>query len=123
MARSVVALLESDGLKVAPVHSVQEIPGVLAAEPTSHPVIVSASNGYSCESARRWHDGELGEGDLVVVGTRDPLLQSRGRLYVIALPLKPNQLIELVRKLLHSSRSILHENEPSRHENAESRPS
>jgi hypothetical protein len=122
LARSVVTLLESDGLQVAPVHSVREVPGLLAADPSDCPVLVSASNGHYCESARRWVDGELGEGHLVVVGTRDPLLQSKGRLHVIALPLQPAQLIELIRKLLLVPRFVLEERMPTRCENGNGRP-
>jgi DNA-binding NtrC family response regulator len=104
LARSLITFLESEGLNVASANSTREVPGLLAAVTSDAPVLVSASNGRYCESARRWLEGELGDGDLVVVGTRDPHLQSKGRLHVVALPLKPDQLVELIRKLQHASR-------------------
>jgi hypothetical protein len=106
LARAVISLLESDGLQVAAVRSVQEVGGLFGPRSSEHPVLLTASNGHYCESARWWIDGELGNRDLIVVGTRDPLLHSQGRLYVITLPLKPAQLIELVRRLIRATHSV-----------------
>lgn len=123
LARSLVTLLESDGLEVTPAHLLREIPGLLGVEGADPPVLVIASNSHYCESARRWAEGGLGDGELVVVGTRDPLLHSRGRLHVVSLPLDPVQLIALIRSLLRSSRSPMLEVRARRLENPDPRPS
>jgi len=100
LGSSVVALLEADGLEV------RRFPDLATAErfhersSASHPLVVVASNAHSCPTAGRWGLGPLRGAALVVVGTRDPALRSAGRLFVVRLPLVPQQLLELVRGLL-----------------------
>jgi hypothetical protein len=101
LARSISDLLESDGEHVRTVVD----PG---RELTRHlkdldrPVrlVISASNGFYCETARRWMRGEIGGVDLVVVGSRDPNLRSGLGVHVVPLPLAPDAFLAQVRGLL-----------------------
>ncbi len=101
LARSIGDLLETEGMDVITVRdSGRELVGQL--EPDEAPVslVISASNGFYCETARRWMRGEISGVDLVVVGSRDPDLRSGPRVHVVGLPLVPGAFLRLVRHLL-----------------------
>jgi len=103
LASALVELLEADGLPVVAVHDLGVVGEMRSVESKQQPpVLICASNGFHCESARRWRDGELNDSDLVVVGTRDPELRSHGHLHVVPLPLHPHELLDLVHSLLHN---------------------
>jgi hypothetical protein len=100
LAASLVELLEADGVSVVSVRELREAEALVRSgslEP--RPLVISASNRHYCLTARRWRMGSLKESELVVVGTRDPLLRSSGRLHVVPLPLIPEEFLGLVRNL------------------------
>jgi len=100
LAASLVELLETDGVRVVSVHELREAEALVregSLDP--RPLVISASNRHYCPTARRWRMGSLRDSELVVVGTRDPLLRSSGRLHVVALPLIPEEFLGLVREL------------------------
>jgi hypothetical protein len=105
---SVVALLDAEGLAVRRFADLHGAESYHAASAITHPVVVVASNAHYCPSASHWALGALRDADLVVVGTRDPALRSAGRLHVVHLPLDPQGLIELVRRLLSPPTSVYH---------------
>jgi len=102
LASALVGLLEADGLPVIEVHDIEVAEEIETAHGCreGHPVLICASNGFHCESAQRWKKSSLKDSDLVVVGTRDPLLRSTGHLHVVPLPMRPGELLELVHRLL-----------------------
>jgi hypothetical protein len=102
LGRSIVDLFDSAGIANEFVHD-------LAAETTSldlgrqHPVVVVASNGPFCASARGWGRGAFPDVAMVVVGSRDPLLRDLPKIQVIPLPFLPGRLLAVVQRLLPSS--------------------
>lgn len=62
-------------------------------------LLICASNAHRCETVRRWFSGEVGAMELVVVGSRDPGLRSRGNLHLVSLPLSPVKFLEMVHAL------------------------
>ncbi len=101
LARSITDLLESDGHRVAtPVDPGREFLRRLKDREEPVRLVISASNGFYCETARRWMRGEVQGVDLIVVGSRDPGLRSGPHLHVIGLPLAPDAFLTLVRSLL-----------------------
>ncbi len=101
LAHCIADLLESDGHRVTTVATPGR-PLTQRLRRTDAParLVVSASNGFHCETAHRWMRGE-GEGlDLLVVGSRDPTLRSGPRVHVVRLPLVPDRFLELVRSSL-----------------------
>lgn len=71
------------------------------------PVVVAASNGPFCATARRWAKGEFPNVSLVVVGSRDPVLaQGLKKVYLVSLPLLPARFLELIRELLASAPTV-----------------
>jgi hypothetical protein len=103
LGSSVVALLESDGVRVRRFPDLAGAEGYHARAGAPHPVVVVASNAHYSPSAGRWALGGLRDSHLVVVGTRDPALRSAGRLHVVRLPLEPEGLLGLLRSLLPSN--------------------
>ena len=68
------------------------------AGPVRPTLLLVASNRRRCETARRWLRGEFPGADLIVVGSRDPTIADVARVRQIALPLRPNELVELVQR-------------------------
>lgn len=66
------------------------------AGPVRPPLLLVASNRLRCETARRWLHGEFPGADLIVVGSRNPRLTDASLVRQIALPLRPNELVQLV---------------------------
>lgn len=100
LASALVELLETEGVGVIAVRDLREAEAMARKGPLPpRPLLISASNRHSCPTARRWRMGSLHESDLVVVGTRDPMLRSSGRLHVVPLPLVPEEFLTLVRDL------------------------
>ena len=105
LAAALVELLETEGVGVVAVRDLQEAETLAGKGPVPpRPLLISASNGHYCPTARRWPEGSLRDSELVVVGTRDPGLRSSGRLHVVPLPLVPADFLNLVRELRPPSR-------------------
>ncbi len=101
LAGSLTDLLESDGFAVTTVHDpIRELTHSLRDPAAKVGLVVSASNCYRCETARRWMRGEVAGVDLIVVGCRDPELRPGPRVHVVGLPLAPEEFLLLVRRLL-----------------------
>lgn len=101
LARAITDLLESDGERV--VTTVDAGRGLVRLlKDADRPVrlVISASNGFSCVTARRWEREEIGGVPLVVVGSRDPDLRSGRRVHIVPLPLAPDGFLGLVRGLV-----------------------
>lgn len=100
LGEAILELLRSDGFEV---ESVQDSNGSLGSwtRKAGHPpkVLICASNSHRCETARRWFRGDIQANDLVIVGSRDPGLQSAGHLHVVGLPLTPTRFLELIHRL------------------------
>ena len=100
LASALVELLETEGVGVVSVGDLREVEALAGKGPlAAHPLLISASNGHYCPTARRWREGCLRDSDLIVVGTRDPGLRSAGHLHVVSLPLVPDEFLTLVREL------------------------
>lgn len=101
LARSLSYLLESAGI---PTDTVAALEGgesrATATEPVGHSLIIAASSGPYCATARRWIQGGFPGTELIVVGSRDPTLASAPHIRQVDLPLRPGDLLELVRKRL-----------------------
>lgn len=66
------------------------------AGPVSPCLLLVASNRHLSETARRWIDGEFPGTELIVVGSRDPVLARAPRVPLVHLPLRPEELVRLV---------------------------
>lgn len=101
LARSITDLLESDGFAVATVQDpARELTRSLQDPRHRVNLVITASNGFRCETARRWMRGEVAGISLVVVGSRDPEVRSGPRVHVIGLPLAPEEFLQLVRRVV-----------------------
>lgn len=101
LASAIEDLLRSDGIPVEAVAESQHGLRAYTAQTGRRPrVIVCASNTHRCETARRWFRGEFTAEELVVVGSRDPGLQSGGHLHVVSLPLTPTKFLDLIHSLV-----------------------
>ncbi|MCI4372279.1 MAG: hypothetical protein L3K02_01340 [Thermoplasmata archaeon] len=99
LGRSITDLLESGDVPVQYVIELaHEMPFSDLA--SRFPVVVAACNGLYCTTARRWTRGELPNVELVVVGSRDPVVLSDGAVHRVPLPLLPAQFLRLIRELL-----------------------
>ncbi|MGD0257646.1 MAG: hypothetical protein ABSB90_07190 [Thermoplasmata archaeon] len=99
LGRSIADLLESGDVParyVLDLTSEQPLNGIAG----RFPVVVAACNSLYCSTARRWARGELPNVELVVVGSRDPLVVGGGNLHVVPLPLFPSKFLSLIRSLL-----------------------
>ena len=94
LGRSIVDLLHAEGVPCRLVHD------LTPADLGARSVVVVACNESYCVTARRWSRGEMPGHRLVVVGARDPLLDSMRGLDVVPLPLRAGPLVALVRRLL-----------------------
>ena len=103
LGRSITDLLQSGDVRT------QYVLDVASEQPLSElasrfRVVVAACNGLYCNTARRWARGELPNVELVVVGSRDPLVVGGGNLHVVPLPLLPDKFLGMVRGLLDQGR-------------------
>jgi hypothetical protein len=107
LARSLSYLLESAGIPTdtVPTLDVPTLEGeeswATTTEPAGHSLIIAASNGPYCATARRWVQGGFPGTELIVVGSRDPTLTRASRIRQVELPLRPGDLLELVRARLY----------------------
>lgn len=106
LARSLSYLLESAGIATDTVPTLEgpESKGP-SANVGDYPLIIAASNGPFCSSARRWAQGGFTGSELIVVGSRDPALGRSPEIRQVGLPLRPGDLLELVRERLASGTS------------------
>jgi hypothetical protein len=100
LGSSVFDLLLAGGLRVELVKDLGEAVDRYGQTGSNGPrVLVSAPANRHSETARRWPDGPFRNLPLVVVGVRDPVVEASERLHVVTLPLVPERLLELVRRL------------------------
>lgn len=116
LGRSITDLLESGDIQA------QYVLDVASEQPLSdlarrYPVVVAASNGLFCTTARRWARGELPKVELVVVGSRDPVAIGGANLHAVPLPLLPATFLDLIRGLLEHSARPAPAPRPAMHEN------
>ena len=107
LGSSLVSLLEAEGVPFRRFADLPAAESYHAYSGAPHPVVVVASNTHYCPTASRWALGGLRHAHLVVVGARDPALQSAGRLHVVRLPLEPERFLDLLRGLLRNSGTTL----------------
>jgi len=101
LGRSIVDLLESEGV---PARYTDELPreGTVASRGGRFPVVVAASNGHYCATARQW-GANVGAGTaLIVVGSRDPYVPL-AHIELVALPLVPSRFLLRIRSLLDAA--------------------
>ena len=104
LAASLSDLLRSAGIAadmVTPLEALETLGE--RAGPVPAVLLLVASNRRHCPTARRWLHGEFPGTDLVVVGPRDPALAGAPQVPRVALPLRPEELLELVRLRLGPS--------------------
>ncbi len=98
LAESIADLLRASGLPAYTITALEAAETLgSSADVRSPPVIVVASVGLRSETARRWARGEFPGSPMVVVGSRDPQITGRPGLRRVALPLRPTELVDLVR--------------------------
>lgn len=102
LGRSIVDLLEAGDLTTRFVLDL-DTEGPVATIGGRFAVVVVASTGYFCATARRWIRGEIPGAALVVVASHDPALKSGGGLHAIDLPLAPDRVLRVVRELVERS--------------------
>lgn len=60
-------------------------------------LIIAASTGFECLTARRWAQGAFPDSTLIVVGSRDPTLRRIAGAKLVSLPIKVEEFLDLVR--------------------------
>jgi hypothetical protein len=102
LGRSVADLLEAANI---PIHYVLDVDqgGPLISIGARFPLIVAASSGYFCSTARRWLRGEFPRSRLIVVGSRDPALADAKGVRTFPLPLEPEHLLGVVQTMVASA--------------------
>jgi hypothetical protein len=100
---AVMGLLEGEGVPVQLVPRIEQAERLLArGPPGAPPLLLCASNRFECGCVARYRAGAFPATELILVGSRNPKLVSEGRLHVVALPLRPMELLRLVRRLLRA---------------------
>jgi hypothetical protein len=102
LGRSIADLLTTSGLKAQFVRSLEDLTSLETAASDSR-VVVAASPGFYCSTLRVWMRGGLPGSKLIVVASRDPLLDRAGGVLKIDLPLDAAQLVEAVCGYLSAS--------------------
>ena len=111
LGRSITDLLETENVRARHVLDLRD-EGELSRLWLRAPVLVAASNGPFCTTARRWIRGEFPGVALVVVGSRDPVLTPElNRVHLVALPLQPDRFLGLIQELLDQT-SVESRSEP-----------
>lgn len=103
LASSISDLLRSAGIAtdtVTPLEALETLGE--RAGPVSPSLLLVASTRHRSETARRWVHGEFPGSDLIVVGSRDPFLADAPEVRLVNLPLRPVELVQLVRQRLAS---------------------
>ena len=99
LATSLAGLLEAEGYRVIPVPDARSAQHVLTRPTESEGVLVAVSNSYASETTRAWQEGSYGDRPLVLVGGRDPMLRTDGRLFIVRLPIRFDELLGTIRQL------------------------
>ena len=60
-------------------------------------LIIAASTGFECLTARRWAQGAFPDSALIVVGSRDPTLRKIAGAKLVSLPITVEEFLDLVR--------------------------
>lgn len=97
LGRSIVGLLESVGL---PCRYSLDVSASGDSGLDGVEVVVVAANAHYCATLRAQQQGALGERELVVVGSRDPLGRAGPHVYPVELPLRPSDFLALIRSLM-----------------------
>jgi len=101
LASALADLFRADSIPVSTVRDLAELNGGPdGSRSMAGSVVVLASGGYESPTTRKWATDKWSDTDLVVVGTRDPGLRSRGRFHVVRLPLVPTELLQMVHRLI-----------------------
>lgn len=103
LGRSVSYLLDAAGI---PIDTVATLDPITSRSPTLPPLIIAASSGPMCATARRWLQGAYPGSDLIVVGSRDPTVSAAPSIHQVALPLRPGDLLELVRQRIAHLKAV-----------------
>lgn len=107
LARSLACLLESAEIASDTVAALEGGEATAAStERARHPLIIAASSGPFCVTARLWVQGGFPGTELIVVGSRDPNLPKVAQIRQVDLPLRPDELLGLVRERLSFARSL-----------------
>ena len=99
LAGSLSTLLRSTGIAtdtITPLEALETLGE--RAGPVRPSLLLVASNSRHSETARRWIQGEFPGADLILVGSRDPALVDAPQVRRVDLPLRPDELVELVRQ-------------------------
>ena len=104
LARSLSYLLEAAGIATDTVPTLEPVAQSASAGPARPAdLIIAASNGPYCVTARRWSPAEYPGTQLIVVGSRDPSIASVPKIHRVGLPLRPAALLDLVHEYLGAS--------------------
>lgn len=104
LSQAVLDLLRTVGFDTEVVHRLEEAEVLERAKPSPQPpVLVSASNRVLCESYHRWRQSPLHSSAMIVLGGRDPTLNGEANLYVVRLPLRTFDFLDLVQRLVADS--------------------
>ncbi len=99
LGRAIWDLLDVGGVAAEYVGRLEDA-APLPDPPSEFPVVIAAASGPYCATARTWSQG-VGPGTaLIVVGSRDPAVARLPRVHQVPLPLVPDELLSLVRRLL-----------------------
>ena len=98
LGRGLAALLEDSGIPTDFVLELAPAPSLALPAGVARPVVV-ASPGFYCSTLRRWRRGELPGRELVIVGSRDPVLAEAYGAVRVDLPLNAESFLALVRGL------------------------
>lgn len=101
LARSLSYLLEAAGIATDTVNSLEGTEGKSGLPGTGpYALVIAASSGPFCTTARRWESSRHAGTPLIVVGSRDPSLARSPQIQQVGLPLRPADLLDLVRARL-----------------------
>ena len=107
LGAAVNELLLSDRYDSRLVSSLESAERLLRGHRPSDPtVIVTAANGAFCATFLLWPKSSLRDLELVVVGDRYRTVVPSPHVHVLRLPIDPEELLGLVRRLLESRRSV-----------------
>ncbi|HTW77380.1 MAG TPA: hypothetical protein VMG14_06410 [Thermoplasmata archaeon] len=99
LGAAIADLLEAGHIEYRLVRSIEE-ERPLESLGRRYPVVLAATSGYLCPTARQWLNGDLPHTRLVVVGSRDPAVVDDEKIRRFPLPLDPDRLMGAVRTLV-----------------------
>lgn len=97
LAAGLSDLFEAEGYRVCCAKDLRDAERLLSEiSESEHPLLVAASNGHYSPAVNGWREGRLSAVPLVVVGSRDPGLRSKGLLHVVHLPLNVARFLAVI---------------------------